>query len=209
MFCLTYGFTDSREGSQFIKDYAHPEDLRHSHKFKRPLRQQQSLLGRSLARGLCALATDVEPSQWRLIMPKTGPLTARSAAGEKELYMSICHSSNMVLAAVTGLGPIGIDVERTDVSRDMGKLLAGVYSGSPAFLPKTKRDRYQLWTLFEAYCKSRYQRLVFPIPEEIVTMSSKMEPGKSRQIRVGDSDYIFRSLSFQQYHFSVCLNIVT
>ena len=71
-------------------------------------------------------------------------------------HVSITHTGNLVAAAASAIGPVGIDVERRDAARDLDRLALAAFGpaecqavasqGVPAF--------YRIWTLREAISKA-------------------------------------------------------
>ena len=204
---LTRCSTNSPESTVLIQRYAQEEDFRHAQRYNGPSRTQQSLLGRALTRGLLGLANDVNPTHWVFPSSLEGPLTATTSSNDAMLYYSISHSGDHVMAAVSNLGPIGIDIERYSANRDMKKLITSIYSGPDHLLPKTEKGLYRLWTLFEAYCKARHQKLVFPIPEELLTVAFNTKDPKAVYVAVNNLNFAFVSQALPAYNFSFCQHI--
>ena len=78
------------------------------------------------------------------------------ARGPFARHVSIAHSRNVVVAAASAVGPIGIDIEHRDPTRDLVRLAHAAYgaeerravalSGLSAF--------YRIWTVREAISKA-------------------------------------------------------
>lgn len=206
MILLACGFTQTQACDRLINLCAQTEDLHHSKKFKTDLRQQQSLLGRSLTRALLSRACRIPPAAWRLEIPEKSPPRAACDPQNEEWFFSISHSQNFAVAAISKIGPIGIDVEKTSASRNMGRLLAGI-SENPDSLPKTKNGQYRLWTLFEAYCKAKHQKLIFPIPEQLSLNSLDDTEDNSQAVKIDAQNFITRSITKDLFTFSICQEI--
>jgi 4'-phosphopantetheinyl transferase len=78
------------------------------------------------------------------------------AVGPSERHLSIAHSRNVVAAAITAIGPIGIDVERHDRVRDHRALADAAFGPSErrAVAMHGARIFYRTWTMREAVAKA-------------------------------------------------------
>ena len=78
------------------------------------------------------------------------------ACGALLRHISIAHSGNLVAAAASAVGPVGIDVEYRDPDRDLNRLARAAYG--PAECQAVTRHGvsafYRTWTLREAIGKA-------------------------------------------------------
>lgn len=203
MIFLATGYIHTQESRDLISRCAQ-QDIGHSLKFKRDLRQQQSLLGRALIRGLLSLTTKTHPESWNIAIPEKGPLIATSNLTIDDWYFSISHSHKFVIAAISNSGPIGIDVEKVIPTRDMVHLLSSIFSDDTRLLPQGIEDQYILWTRYEAYCKAVYQQLLFPIPEQFVAFSSGLSGSDIGTLDMSGVKFGMQSTQTKQFVYSIC-----
>lgn len=112
--------------------------------------QARFALGRALALHLLAQTAS---GGWTIETTERGKPIAR---GEVERHVSISHTGSLVAAAVSSIGPIGIDVEGRDRVRDFIGLASAAFGpaevaevavqGAAAF--------YRIWTVREAISKA-------------------------------------------------------
>lgn len=96
------------------------------------------------------------------------PVFRHGAQGKPELasgalHFSMAHSCDLVVWAISGTGPIGVDVEyvRSGVEQDLDALLSSRARRLLRALPRPARCRafFQGWTRLEAYVKARGEGL--------------------------------------------------
>ena len=107
-------------------------------------------LGRGLALHLLALATS---GPWTIATDERGkPI----AVGGVERQISISHTGSFVAAAVSAIGPVGIDIERRDRSRDVVSLATAAFGRAEAAEVAVEGATafYRIWTLREAISKA-------------------------------------------------------
>jgi phosphopantetheinyl transferase len=78
------------------------------------------------------------------------------ACGAPVRHISIAHTGNIVAAAASAVGPIGIDVEYRDPDRDLNRLARAAYGPSEcqAVTRYGVSAFYRIWTLREAIGKA-------------------------------------------------------
>ena len=76
--------------------------------------------------------------------------------GEPERHISISHTGSMIAAAASTIGPIGIDVERHNPARNLGRLANAAYGPLECEAVATHGISafYRIWTLREAIGKA-------------------------------------------------------
>jgi phosphopantetheinyl transferase len=110
----------------------------------------RSAVGRGLALHLLAQTASVD---WAIETTDRGKPIAR---GSVERYISISHTGSLVAAAVSAIGPIGIDVERQDRVRDFVGLAVAAFSPAEAAAVAAQGAAafYRIWTVREAISKA-------------------------------------------------------
>ena len=102
-----------------------------------------------------------------------------------DCYFSITHS-NGVAAVVVANEPVGIDLEKVDLTRDYQKI------ASKAFLIVEKKDLtvdkfFKIWTIKEAYYKSLEKQTRGFIPHDFNTI--KIDHVLTKAIKIKDEKY--------------------
>ncbi|MEF2976677.1 4'-phosphopantetheinyl transferase family protein [Subtercola sp. YIM 133946] len=94
------------------------EHCRHA-SLRLPDDRARFVLGASLVRGAAALRLDTAPSDVVVDRrcPRCGASHGRPTLPGTGLYVSVSHSADLVVVALTAAGPVGIDVERIDSPR--------------------------------------------------------------------------------------------
>jgi phosphopantetheinyl transferase len=112
--------------------------------------RNRRIFGRALALRLLAKAA---PGSWTIEATDQGkPI----AIGSPRRYVSISHSGNIVAAAVSAVGPIGIDVERHDPVRDLSGLAGAAFGPAEVAIVANEGivSFYRIWTVREAIGKA-------------------------------------------------------
>lgn len=196
--------TTAPESQKLMENFAHCDDLTYCDRFIKPLRRQQSLLGRTLVRALLAKMTATDPSQWNLSPIKKRPWLATNQLTGKTIFFSISHSQQWVGIAASDEVIVGIDVELINRQRDMTHLLAGIISDTTVRLPSTVAGQYMLWSAFEAYCKARHQRLVFPIPPVFLSVDWDHNPVTDCLIELDNLGFTLNAHRCDQFSWALC-----
>lgn len=78
------------------------------------------------------------------------------ARGPFARHVSIAHSRNIVVAAASAAGPVGIDVEYRDPTRDLDRLAQAAYGAEEcrAVASGGLSTFYRIWTVREAISKA-------------------------------------------------------
>lgn len=129
-------------------------------------------LGRALAQHLLAQGT---LGPWSIETTEGGkPI----AVGEVEKYISISHTGSYVAAAMSAIGPVGIDIERRDRTRDFVGLAASAFGRAEAAAVAIEGASafYRIWTLREAISKATGEGLL-AVVDRIDRIPPKMADG--------------------------------
>jgi 4'-phosphopantetheinyl transferase len=110
----------------------------------------RSALGRALAIHLLAQTAS---GHWIIETTERGKPIAR---GKVERHISISHTGLLVAAAVSAVGPIGIDIERRDRVRDFARLAAAAFGSAEVAMVEKEGAAafYRIWTVREAISKA-------------------------------------------------------
>jgi len=76
--------------------------------------------------------------------------------GASMRHISIAHTGNLVAAAASAIGPVGIDVEHRDPARDLNRLALAAFGPAEcqAVASQGVSAFYRVWTLREAISKA-------------------------------------------------------
>jgi len=76
--------------------------------------------------------------------------------GASMRHISIAHTGNLVAAAASAIGPVGIDVEHRDPARDLNRLALAAFGPAEcqAVASHGVSAFYRVWTLREAISKA-------------------------------------------------------
>jgi 4'-phosphopantetheinyl transferase len=141
----------------FVAAYAIDTDRQHSARYWRPRRRLQSLAARALLRRDASELQVWKPGPWELQSNADLQLKIVCATDSaRVLDASVAHSGDLVVGALSDIGPVGVDIELIQPNRkfsDMagwafgpGEREAGAGTGPAAF--------YRVWTLREALAKA-------------------------------------------------------
>ena len=141
----------------FVAAHAIDIDRQHSARYWRPRRRLQSLAARALLRRDASEVQVCKAGPWELQTNAELQLKIVCATdGGRFLDASVAHSGDLVVCALSDIGPVGVDIELIQPSRkfaDMaawafgpGEREAGAGAGPAAF--------YRVWTLREALAKA-------------------------------------------------------
>jgi 4'-phosphopantetheinyl transferase len=126
--------------------------------FVRPERQRQFVLGRVLLRQCLGTVLAVPAREIRLV-ERPGNAPGLAWPDYAKPGFSISHSGNWVACAASASAALGLDIERIDLTRDIGGLSAQAFDREQqawlAARPESTRvrDFYQMWSQAEARIK--------------------------------------------------------
>ncbi len=174
-----------------IARHATTTDRLQSRRHRRPLRQQQFVAGRALLRGLLAQAGYANSDQALLNHDQNGRLRLLDPGGHLDSYsLSLAHSGELIVVALTTWGEVGIDIERMVAKDNIAEIGAFAFGPhAPHLSADPLRDFYALWTSHE--CVAKMLGLGMPLP----AADSFGLPGPSMverpwQLRVGGRELV-------------------
>lgn len=151
---LTHIGTDPA-ASALLDRWAQESDRAESTHRRNPEIIHRFLLGRSLVRALIERTTGTDGCACGIAVNDEGKPFVTLATGQPGPPISISHSGAMVVAALSDLGALGVDVEQHRTQRSFDAI-AGY-----AFGPREKKaacatpdDFYRIWCLREAMSKA-------------------------------------------------------
>ena len=140
-------------------DLLHESERRRYHRFSRPPRRRQFLMGRVLVRHALSTLFDCPPARWRITeSPGQAPRVASDTSSP--VTFSLAHSRDRVACVLASGAMVGVDIEYTGRQRDFLGMAAR------SFHPENVRQLqaleagdqvagfYRLWTLHEAALKA-------------------------------------------------------
>jgi 4'-phosphopantetheinyl transferase len=131
--------------------YLSQSDIQRAGEFKAPRRRQQFLCARVLLRTVLERITGVRATSHKLTTNENGkPVIVNGPS------VSIAHSGDTVICAVTDQGDIGIDIEVPGRRRNTKGIADNYFAeDEAAWLATQPNDRfYMLWVLKEAWLKA-------------------------------------------------------
>lgn len=153
-----------------IETFAQESDYSYADKFKRPIRQKQSLVGRCLIRKLATQChPDTKPEDWYFQRHKDLGPTLHHNHRPVSPFISISHSQDMVISGLSPNNPIGVDIEYMGKERDILKIISVLtQSEDQQSLPQEKSQLYTLWVMYEAWYKLNPKKHGPPIPAFLI-----------------------------------------
>ncbi len=125
------------------------------------------LLSRALLRKTLSRYRDVPPQQWKFNRGAYGK--PEIANFEVPFFFNVSHSAQLAVCAICEIGPIGVDLERTDRICSADRIAHRFFAQSEVdrLLELTDEPRrrrfFELWTLKEAYLKAKGVGLTQPL----------------------------------------------
>nr|WP_237457532.1 4'-phosphopantetheinyl transferase superfamily protein [Pseudomaricurvus sp. HS19] len=127
-------------------------------------RRQQFLLGRALLRTAFSQVVDNgrSPETWQITEQEDLP---PAIADSGDWYFSLSHSRDLIAVVLSDSGPCGVDIEFCKPRQDFAALAEGWFHAQEITELQTRvaHDQlqmfYRLWTLKEAWLKTRRQSL--------------------------------------------------
>jgi 4'-phosphopantetheinyl transferase len=118
------------------------------------------VVARGVLRSILATQLDSAPDELQFEYGPNGKPALTGCLAQGGLFFNLAHSEDLVLIAVTRLGPIGVDVESVRPMADADELVARFFSvrENARFetLPANQKDAafFNLWTRKEAWLKA-------------------------------------------------------
>jgi len=138
-----------------------PDELSRLRWFRREADRRAYLLAHWLARCVLAQAAECAPQELCFANGPHGRPCVAAPPQAASLAFNLSHSARWVGVIVSGLGPIGLDIERVDPAIDPLDMAARILTlaetdALQALSPGERSARFfRLWTLKEAYLKAR------------------------------------------------------
>lgn len=149
-----------------------PDEHRRSIRFRRPVDRQRFVAAHGVLRAILSRYLQVGPSQLAFRYGVHGK-PALAGAG---LNFNLSHSGPLALYAVSGQGPVGVDVERMEAGIECEELSARFFSlrehaALRLLPPETRREAFfACWTRKEAFLKACGGGLSLPLDDFDVSM---------------------------------------
>jgi phosphopantetheinyl transferase len=184
------------DAAAFIDAFATEDDRRQAERFASGPRRTQSVAGRALIRALLREVSEIAPRGFALATTASGRPRILDADGvPASLDISIAHSRDLVVAAVTDRGRIGIDVEHLGARRFDG--IAAKFFGrqeQDAVRFGGARAFYRIWTSREAFAKAMDRGIAgalermdyFGSADDIVSIETEQQRWVCRREQYGD-----------------------
>ena len=162
-FALVYGRVDDWEPDETVDgepgslDRMLGAEAERYREIGHPEVRRRFAASRLLLRYAAGMAVGAEPEQFEIARHPNGRPYLR---GCDQVEVSISHTGRIVVAGISRLGPIGVDVESVERPMDRAELAELVCSPYESEvlrgLPQQDRENYlvRLWTLKEAYSKA-------------------------------------------------------
>ncbi len=203
---IGFGNVDQPAAGRLIDLFADETDHRYVSDFTSPARAKSSLLGRVLLRCLLSEVTDTNPSNW--ILPSNtdiGPKIAISTATDNAIYVSVSHSDQLVVVALCQEVQIGLDAENLNKKRNFDRILSHLVGDLKMPGQITLPEFYRLWTLHEAFCKSKGQGLEFPISTPVRLAFTNARSGDLYATCLEGQRYQFLTGDLSNSAVAICL----
>ena len=140
---------------RLIALWATESDRAAAARYGAPAGAKRTLLGRALLRGLVDDLVAGDARRCPILAGDGGKPYLHLPSGEPGPAVSISHSGDLIAAAATNLGPLGIDVERHRADRSFDRIAAFAFGERERRLASVSpRAFYRLWTLREAMSKA-------------------------------------------------------
>ena len=138
-----------------IARWARPDDRAEAARRGNPDAVRRTLLGRALIRALVSDMTGEDGHKFQIRTEGNGKPFLRLPSGNDGPAISVSHSGAVVVAAVTRLGALGIDVEYHRPNRPLESLAAFAFGAQErAAAAQSSGQFYRIWSLREAMSKA-------------------------------------------------------
>ena len=168
------------------------EERTRANRFRFRQHQSRFIAGRGLLRAIVSHYLQIEPARVEFKYNSEGKPELTRPFDGSGIHFNLTHSEDLVLIAVTTIGPVGIDVERVRVNKDAKELVNWFCSPRERELFETLAAQekqlafFNLWTRKEALLKATGEGIAQLLSQVEVTF----RPGEpARFIAVsGDSE---------------------
>lgn len=151
--------------------------------------QRRYVVGRSLLRLLLGRYLDAAPESLRFAIGARGKpaLADRPCHG---VHFNVAHADEVIVFAVTRIGPVGVDIERVHPMPDLELVAESSFSKREraelaTMLPASRSEGFfRCWTRKEAYVKATGDGLSYPLDRFDVSLSA----GEAARILALDGD---------------------
>ena len=154
------------------------EERERAGRFRFERDQRRYVAGRALLRRLLAWYLDEDPASLRFVVGGHGK-PALADRGERTIDFNVAHADDLVLFAVTRVGPVGVDVERVHAMPDLDQVAAVSFSAREraelaTVQPASRTDAFfRCWTRKEAYIKAIGDGLSHPLDRFDVSLAAR------------------------------------
>jgi 4'-phosphopantetheinyl transferase len=162
-----------------------PDELRRARRFVNARDEKRFVAGRAVLRALLAAQLSFNPARLRFAYQSRGKPVLKDFFTEPALHFNIAHSGGLMLAALTRIGPIGVDLEQITGLPDQREIANRFFSAREsqelgALQAKAQTQGFfNLWTRKEAYLKATGEGIC----ENLGQVEVSFEPGQVPCIR--------------------------
>jgi len=159
------------------------QERQYLERFRHSADQRRFALSRACLKQLLGPHLDIAPEAVRLQYTSRGKPELAPGSGAGKVHFNVSHASRYALLAISGQGPLGIDIEQQNHNRPLDALALQLLSPDEHArhtLPLSAPDFYRYWTAKEAICKA----LGWGIGEHLVHFSITPAPTASARIQV-------------------------
>ena len=160
------------------------EERERASRFRFDLHRNRFITGRGWIRLLLGSYLKMAPEQINFCYGDHGKPAVAKECDHKGLHFNLAHSDAIALAGVTPMGPLGLDVERVRVLKDVGELVQRFFSARENSIfqelsPEQKNVAFfNLWTRKEAWLKATGQG----ISQNLNRVEVSFLPGESARL---------------------------
>jgi 4'-phosphopantetheinyl transferase len=153
-------------------------------RFRFDLHRNRFIAGRGWIRLLLGSYLKIAPEQIDFCYGEHGKPAISNPCDHKGIHFNLAHSDVIALAAVTRIGPLGLDVERLRVLKDVAELVERFFSAreNSVFQELSAEARnvafFNLWTRKEAWLKATGQG----ISQNLNRVEVSFVPGESPRL---------------------------
>ena len=137
-----------------------PDEKDRAQRFKFDLHRNRYIAGRGALRAILAQYLPLHPAQLRFDYLANGKPVLTEEFASAGIHFNLAHTGDLALAAITRIGPLGVDVECVRPVKDVDDLVARFFSPRENELfqkvPAVEKPAafFNLWTRKEALLKA-------------------------------------------------------